>query len=159
MSAVFVRQCKRSSRGFTLIELVITVAIVGILSAIAVPMYSEYTVRARRADAMQALMSAAAAMERFKAANNFSYTDACMVGQGCVNEIFSRDVPSNGGVVTHNITVLVAADGFTYQLTATPVGAFANRDGALTLTNNGAKEWTDKDGLLRTCWPTSGGTC
>lgn len=159
MSLLFSKSHRRSSTGFTLIELVIAVAIVGILSAIAIPMYSEYTDRAKRADAMQALLSAAAAMERFKAANNFSYTNACMVGQGCGNEIFSGDVPSSGGAITHNITVAVAADGFTYQLTATPVGAFANRDGALTLTNNGVRGWTDKKGFFRACWPTSGGTC
>lgn len=51
-------------RGFTLIELMITVAIVGILTAIALPSYSEYTRRGHRADARTGLMQAVQWLER-----------------------------------------------------------------------------------------------
>ena len=52
-------------KGFTLTELMITVAIIGILAAIAIPMYSGYTQRARRADAFSALQTIALTEEKY----------------------------------------------------------------------------------------------
>ena len=148
-----------SIRGFTLIELMIAVAIVGILMAIAIPAYNQYTMRAKRADAMQALMSAASAFERYKAANNFSYLGACLTGEPCVNQIFDRNVPAGGGVPNYLITSNVAANGRTFILTATPQGSQAAQDGALTLTNTGVRTWTNAQGAVGNCWPTSGNAC
>jgi len=65
---------RNAEKGFTLIELMITVAIVGILAAIAYPSYTEYVLRSRRVEAQNLLNDAAARQERWKAQNG-SYTD------------------------------------------------------------------------------------
>ena len=57
----------KSKRGFTLIELLVVVVIVGILAAIAIPMYTNYMQRARRADAKTALEQLRAAQEMWRA--------------------------------------------------------------------------------------------
>jgi type IV pilus assembly protein PilE len=66
------RPSRRRARGFTLIEVMIVVAIIGILAAIAFPSYSIYIRKSRRADAMASLSQAQTTMERCYAAN-FSY--------------------------------------------------------------------------------------
>lgn len=67
---------KINARGFTLMELMVTVAIIAILSALAVPAYSKYAMRGRRSDAINALMAAAAAQEKFYFLNNRYATTA-----------------------------------------------------------------------------------
>lgn len=63
------------ARGFTLIELMIVVAVAAILAAVAVPSYRQYVMRANRADATAALLRLASAQERFYLQNN-RYADA-----------------------------------------------------------------------------------
>ena len=62
------------SNGFTLIELVITVTIVIILAALAIPNYRNHVLRSNRTDAMAALLHVAAAQEKFYLQNN-TYAD------------------------------------------------------------------------------------
>jgi type IV pilus assembly protein PilE len=69
---------KRSS-GFTLIELMIAVAIIAILAAIAVPSYSEYVTRAKRADGKAALLQVQLAEEKWRA-NHTSYGSSTDIG-------------------------------------------------------------------------------
>ncbi|PTN34952.1 type IV pilin protein [Desulfonatronum sp. SC1] len=64
-----------NSKGFTIIELLIVVAILGILAAIAIPSVTKYTTNARRADGKTALLAAAQAMERHYT-NNYTYVGA-----------------------------------------------------------------------------------
>ena len=68
----------RRQGGFSLIELMIVVAIVGILAAIAYPSYGEYVKKTRRADAHLALLSGVQAMERCRS-TNYSYASPCTV--------------------------------------------------------------------------------
>lgn len=136
---------------FTLIELMIVVAIIGIITAIAYPSYDRYVVRSKRADAMSALMLAAQSYERFRA-NSFNYDTA-------LTNIFAGQVPVEGGTAYYTLTNSAQADG-SYTLTATPTGSMAGKDGPLTLSNTGARTWDDGGGgAVNQCWPEGGNTC
>jgi type IV pilus assembly protein PilE len=96
--------------GFTLIELMITVAIVGVLAAIAYPSYQIYILKSRRADAMAALSQAQTSIERCYAAN-FSY----QIPNVCPAP------PSTSPKGYYTITAV--STGTTYTLTATVAGS------------------------------------
>lgn len=63
------------TEGFTLIEIMVVVAIIGILAAVALPSYTSYIARAHRADARTQLLQVAQFMQRFYAANDSFSTD------------------------------------------------------------------------------------
>lgn len=129
---------KNRLRGFTLIELMITVAIVGILSAIALPSYKGYVERAKRADAKTVLLQGAQFLERNRS-SNFTYVVALPSALA---------VSPATGTVAYTIAVVATASDFT--LTATPTGWVDSTCGNLTLTSLGVKG--QSLGNAATCW-------
>ncbi len=138
-------------KGFSLIELMIVIAIIGVLASIAYPAYQDHGTKTRRAAAMGVMMNASEAMERFKTRNNYSYTagtngrDATF-GAGNT-DIFSAVIPATGTVFYDLSISTLAANSYT--LTATPrVGTSQAGDGSLTVSNAGIKTWNGAAG-----WP------
>jgi len=120
------------SNGFTLIELMIVVAIVSILAAVAYYNYSRYTMRARRADGKNLLTLAAAAEERYYTNYNKYSTTAATIGAA---------TSSDKGYYTLTIANGTTGDTQSYKLTATPQSP-QDKDtgcGNLTLDNTGTK--------------------
>ena len=122
---------RRSQRGFTLIELMIVVAVVGILTAIAMPSYSEYIRRGHRADARAGLLQAQQWLERAATATgNYPASLASSL-------TWSGD-PSKRYLISYTPTGNPVSS---FVLTATRRGAqTGDRCGNFTLTNTGVQD-------------------
>lgn len=138
-------------RGFTLIEIMVTVAIVGILAAIAYPSYIEQVRKSRRADAKTALVTAAQTMERFFTEKN-SYA-AATAGDAAGSTI-SDHAPADHAHAdrTYNIALNPAPSATGFTITATRAGLQAGDTtcGDYALTNTGVKSVTV--GTVASCW-------
>jgi type IV pilus assembly protein PilE len=147
----------KEGRGFTLTEVLITLVIISILSAIAVPMYTSQVKKAYRSDAKSALVQLASAMERFRTVNNtYVGTTAVPTGGAPLSSVFPSIVPLDAaaGKEMYNLTIS-DLDVLTYTLTATPIAGRrmdeGSGNGVFTLEANGIKTYT-KNGTVQRNW-------
>lgn len=139
-----------SQKGFTLIEMMIVVAIIGILSAIAIPAYQEYVVRARLVDATNTLSATRARMEQFFQDNRTYVTTGAFVS------------PCDAIPAARQFTFGCVATATTYTITATGSGQTAAFQYTINETNTQATTAvkTGWGSVPAVCWLTSkGSTC
>jgi type IV pilus assembly protein PilE len=151
MATVQYRTARKPTLGFTLIELMITVAVIAILSAVALPSYREYVIRGNIPEATSRLATKQVQMEQF-----FQDNRTYVAGTGCTTDttssrFFDFTCVDSGDAVTANAYILTAVGkgsmvGFRYTI---------NQTGAKT-TRAVPAGWT----APTDCWATKkGGTC
>ena len=147
----------RLHAGFTLIELMITVAIVAILSAIALPAYTEQIARGRRAEARAQLQLAAQYMQRFYAANDSYMVDRAGNGVGGLVPGQFLQAPAEGDAL-YKIefdTNKSTATATEFMLIMNPIAGKSmetDKCGGFTLDSYGRRGITMKSASRDTCW-------
>lgn len=139
---------RNGQRGFTLIEILIVVAILGVLIGIALPAYNNSVLRSGRAEAKGELMQVAADQERYFSNFNTYITDATPLNTPAVA---GRNRTTQNGLYVISVAAGGSGIGSSFVATATPQGDQANDEcTTLTLTNTGLRGATGA--TADECW-------
>mgnify|MGYP001818377431 CR=1 FL=1 len=130
---------KITPQAFSLLELVIVLAVLGTLLTIAVPYYQQYIQRANRADAISTILSVAECQGRIRTQTGFFDTTRCLPATNATRYAFSIQ-PANE----------LASDS--YIITAEPPREQADSCGSLSLDHTGTRQVGNPAGSLSGCW-------
>lgn len=132
------------AKAFTLLELLITIAIIGILAVIGMPIYNQHIAVTHRADGQIALLKLATAMENY-------YLKQHTYNGANFNNLEQMDVSPEG---YYTLAIVLENEGQTYQLKAIPIGQQAKLDakcGTLQLSTDGRRSFIGHDPKAQ-CW-------
>ena len=134
----------KHKKAFTVLELVITLAIIGILAAIGIPLYKHHMAVSHRADGQIALLKLATAMENY-------YLKQRTYHGANFHTLEQTDSSPEG---YYTLAIVLENDGQSYQLKAIPVGQQAKLDtqcGTLQLSTDGRRSFIGHDPKAQ-CW-------
>ncbi len=135
---------QRKLGGFTLIEVMIVVAILGIIAAVALPSYRDSVMKSRRSDAKSALMQASQAMEKYYTENQ-KYTGATLAA------VYKTTSPD--GYYTLSFTANPTAAAYTVQAAPTAgKGQTNDKCGTFSITETGVKGVSGGSLTVADCW-------
>lgn len=143
--------------GFTLIELMMTVAIIGILASIAYPSYLDSVRKGRRADAKAVLLQAAQWMERFATVNNRYDQDLAGTSVNDATQFLASGLtqaPIDGATKYYNVTLAAVAQT-SFTLNAAPIAGtdqVYDKCQTLTLDSTGVKGVIGSTRTADECW-------
>ena len=139
---------RQASSGFTLIELMIAVAIVGILGTIAMASYSKQVQKSRRTDARSTLLDLAGREEKLFSTTNAYTADAFTLGY---TNVAATPWPITIGSGYYNVGVVATSS--TYTITATAIGGQANDTQCATFTlDQLGNQNSTGTATASTCW-------
>jgi type IV pilus assembly protein PilE len=145
---------RRSESGFTLLEVLTVIVVVGVLAAIAIPTWRTHLLRARRGDATAALVEIQRAQDTFFG-REARYADATQLTTPPPGGLGLAAISARG---FYRIEMATSADGLGYTATARIVGTAGQADDtrcvALSIDHLGQRRAVDGDGNDRTpdCW-------
>jgi len=141
----------KKNSGFTLVELMIVLAIITLLATVALPAYNESVDKTRRSDGQSTLLQLTNAMERYYSEQSpFTYVGAALGAGG----IFPDEAPLEGAAKYYDLSI-TAPTATTYTLLATPKGAQLG-DGFMTINQAAQRAWDRNDNSAidvdEACW-------
>ena len=154
MKTISRRDCNRQAAGFTLIELMIVLAIVAVLTMVAYPSYQRYMVKSSRQAARSMLYAIADRQEQFFLDNKAYAADLSTLGYGDDTLYVGRDgqlADVDADNLIYSLRIAAATDT-SYTVKAWPAGVQVERDtecGNLSLTSSGQRA---QSGAGETCW-------
>lgn len=145
------RRAGKMKNGFTLIELMIVVAIIGILAAIAYPSYQQYVIRTHRAEAKAELMRLAGQLQSYKVVNH-NYASVTLAGIGGSSNFPAQGTSYYGfNEIANSDGTAITAQSTSWVLVATPQNMQA-QDGILCLNDDGQRNRdTSANATAQTC--------